>query len=157
MCEKSFIEKCLSDEANFLELDTYIEYWYAHDTHASLREFLGMTQEEYRKWANAKNAMFAGILDHRRQNSKIENSFQPRIISTLEKYLTGHDWIRVARKKKNIHVYRKEDESGRFQIIIPIDNTLSDYTIALYNAVETISSLKDKSIEDFLKQITRNS
>lgn len=46
MYDKSFIDGCLSGEADLEEFDDYVEYWHTHDTGCSLREFLGLTEYE---------------------------------------------------------------------------------------------------------------
>lgn len=41
------LEEKLKDTTQDMTIDKKIEYWHTHDTGKSLREFLGMTEEEY--------------------------------------------------------------------------------------------------------------
>lgn len=48
--EKSFVEALRAGEVHVGELDDYVEYWHTHITNNTLREFLGLTQQEYDMW-----------------------------------------------------------------------------------------------------------
>lgn len=62
MYEKSFVQKCLNGEADLFQLDEYIEYWHTHDMDISLREYLGLTLDEYIEWGKGGDRIFRDIL-----------------------------------------------------------------------------------------------
>lgn len=66
MYENSFVQKCLNGEADLFELDEYIEYWHTHDVGVSLREYLGLTPDEYEAWGNGSDSIFRDILRRQR-------------------------------------------------------------------------------------------
>lgn len=48
--DKKFVEALRAGEIHVGEIDDYIEYWHTHNTNNSLKEFLGLTQQEYDMW-----------------------------------------------------------------------------------------------------------
>ena len=48
--EKTFVEALRDGEINVGSIDDYIEYWHTHNTNKNLRDFLGLTQNEYDMW-----------------------------------------------------------------------------------------------------------
>lgn len=53
------------------EINDYIEYWHTHNTNNSLREFLGMTVEEYDMYSKSKDGIVKSIVKSRVNNKKI--------------------------------------------------------------------------------------
>lgn len=64
---KTFIDRCMAGEADVEELDAYIEFWHMHDTGMSLREFLGLTPEEYQAYGTMPDLVMADILERRKK------------------------------------------------------------------------------------------
>lgn len=62
MVKTNFIEDCLAGVASLDNLDEYIEYWHTHETGNELREFLGMTAEEYSQWVKYNDKEFLQII-----------------------------------------------------------------------------------------------
>ncbi|KGK89374.1 hypothetical protein DP73_09970 [Desulfosporosinus sp. HMP52] len=50
MSKKSFIQDCINADALLEEIDDYIDFWHDNDIEATIYEFLGMSQKEYRMW-----------------------------------------------------------------------------------------------------------
>ncbi len=51
MSDKTFIAKCVHDEALLTEIDDYIDKWHETEPEAEpLHDFLGMSWEEYAMW-----------------------------------------------------------------------------------------------------------
>ncbi len=73
MYENSFIQKCLNGEADLFELDTYIEYWHAHDVEVSLRDYLGLTPAEYEAWGTGSDSIFRDIIRCRMEGINYED------------------------------------------------------------------------------------
>mgnify|MGYP006920808995 CR=1 FL=1 len=67
MFNDSYIQRCLNGEATLFELDDYIDFWHDNETGVSLREFLGLTEYEYKIWGNSSDAIFRDILRCRRE------------------------------------------------------------------------------------------
>lgn len=70
---------------------------------------------------------------------------------TFAKYLTSTGWTSFPTKKDYIKIFQYKLKGDDFyQIIIPIDRTLSDYKIAMYNAIETVSAVEKQSTEQLM-------
>lgn len=68
MPEKSFIEKCVNNEADIFEIDKYSEYWHTHHLPVSLQGFLGMTDAEYERWTKSSDiSVLEQIVQERRR------------------------------------------------------------------------------------------
>ena len=48
------------------DLEKRVEYWHTHDTNQTLREFLGISQEEYKLWLTEGDD---ALLEHRRRTA----------------------------------------------------------------------------------------
>ena len=46
----TFIEKCLSGDALYEDIDDYVDIWHDSNSTDELYEFLGMTRQEYWLW-----------------------------------------------------------------------------------------------------------
>jgi len=57
--ESTFVQKCLAGEALLDDIDDYVHLWHegAGDPDASLADFLGFTDEEYKLWAEKPNSL----------------------------------------------------------------------------------------------------
>ncbi len=49
---KTFIDLCLSGEVSMNDLDDFVDAWHDGAGKASLRECLGMSEQEYARWMN---------------------------------------------------------------------------------------------------------
>lgn len=67
----NFINACIEKKAKPREINDYIEYWHTHNTNNSLREFLGMTVEEYDMYSKSKDGIVKSIVKSRVNNKKI--------------------------------------------------------------------------------------
>jgi hypothetical protein len=63
--DKSFMESFMAGDASIDDLSDYIEFWHTHKTGISLREFLGITKDEYDRWAKSDDAIFYEFLRYR--------------------------------------------------------------------------------------------
>lgn len=62
-----FLNQCANYSASVLEIDDFIEYWHKHETGNDLPEYLGMTDDEYIKWAKDSNHVLTRFIELRRQ------------------------------------------------------------------------------------------
>lgn len=66
MFDKTFIDKVLAGEAQPAEIDDYVDAWHEGEAdERTLGEFLGMSPDEYARWATNPAALDAIIADHR--------------------------------------------------------------------------------------------
>ena len=67
------------------------------------------------------------------------------------RYLKDTGWTPFKTKKEYIKVFQKITEKDNFyQVIIPLDKTLSDYKIAMFEAIEQIAQLEGQSAEQLM-------
>ena len=85
MFEKSFIEAYLAGEVNLDNLDDYIQHWHTNDTGNELREFLGMTSEEYTEWLKFGNGLSLRKILAARANEK-ENAVKYVVVTGNDEY-----------------------------------------------------------------------
>lgn len=65
MYKQSFVQACIDCNAEISDLDNYIEYWHTHKMDTSLREFLGLTQQEYERWGKEGDIVLENIIKER--------------------------------------------------------------------------------------------
>lgn len=58
-------------------------------------------------------------------------------------YLQDNNWKVFERKRTDIRIYQMDTKTDFYQIIIPLDKKLSDYTQAMYDATETAASAEN--------------
>ena len=67
------------------------------------------------------------------------------------KYLSSTGWTAFPTKKDYIKIFQFKSVSGDFyQVIIPMDRTLSDYKSAMFDAIETVSVAEKQSTEQLM-------
>jgi hypothetical protein len=49
---KTFLDKCISDEASADDIDDCIEEWHQNGRNINLCDYLGITHKEYSDWVN---------------------------------------------------------------------------------------------------------
>lgn len=64
--EKTFKEKYLAGEIPFEEIDRYTSEWGFSDTTMTLREYLGLSEEEEDIWIEESDEALQEMLDHQR-------------------------------------------------------------------------------------------
>lgn len=64
--EKTFKEKYLAGEIPFEEIDRYTSEWGFSDTTMTLREYLGISEEEEDIWIEESDEALQEMLDHQR-------------------------------------------------------------------------------------------
>lgn len=70
---------------------------------------------------------------------------------SFSKYLRDTGWNHIPRKNDKIRVYQIIANDGNlFQVTIPIDKTLSDYKIAMYEAIESVAFVEERSPEQVM-------
>lgn len=67
----NFIDQVTQSAASIAEIDDNVEFWHTHDTENSLREFLGMTKEEFELWAASGDDILNDIVYCRKNNLTI--------------------------------------------------------------------------------------
>lgn len=71
--------------------------------------------------------------------------------SVFVKYLKDTGWKLFPMEKTYIKVFQIYKENGEaFQVIIPLDNHLSDYKNAMYEAIETVAYVENQPTEQLL-------
>ena len=53
--KKPFIVALIAGDVSLNDLNDFVKYWHTHDTGNGLREFLGLTQEEYAQWCRSSS------------------------------------------------------------------------------------------------------
>jgi hypothetical protein len=73
--EMTFVEKCLAGEALIDDIDDYVDRWHEGEGNpdASLAQFLGFTDLEYRLWAEKPN-LLPFILNAKRRGVSLANA-----------------------------------------------------------------------------------
>jgi len=66
------------------------------------------------------------------------------------KYLQNTGWRTIVTKRTSTKIFQIQCNSNLYQITIPIDKSLVDFKIAMYNAVETLALVENKSIEQVM-------
>lgn len=61
----SFLEKCMNGDADLSQLEDYVIYWHTHDMGISLRDYLGLTPDEYAAWEKGDDSVFEDFLQSR--------------------------------------------------------------------------------------------
>ncbi|MBR0283044.1 MAG: hypothetical protein IJQ81_15895 [Oscillibacter sp.] len=61
----SFIDACLNQTAAPQDVESYVEYWHTHEVNCTLREYLGMSAEEYASWVKRGDDAIPEILQRR--------------------------------------------------------------------------------------------
>lgn len=64
--EKKFKEKYLAGEIEFEEIDDYSQEWGFSDTTDTLREYLGLDEEEEDAWVSVGDEALQELLDRQR-------------------------------------------------------------------------------------------
>lgn len=64
--EKKFKEKYLAGEIEFEEIDDYSQEWGFSDTTDTLREYLGLNEEEEDAWVSVGDEALQELLDRQR-------------------------------------------------------------------------------------------
>ena len=65
-------------------------------------------------------------------------------------YLQDNKWKVFERKRADIRIYQMDTKTDFYQIIIPLDKKLSDYTQAMYDAAETASFAGNLPLEELI-------
>ena len=65
----NFIERCLNGLATPEQIEDVVEDWHTGDSKLSLREHLGLNEEEYHRWALSGAAIHAIIEEHRQRDA----------------------------------------------------------------------------------------
>ena len=76
-------------------------------------------------------------------------------ISHIEaaKYLRDLGWNEVYADEGRVIVFQLENQSGFFQVDLPVSRKLRDYKRAMYNAVETLALSVNKSVEQVILEL----
>ena len=62
---KNFMTECINKNVSPEDIDDYVDYWHTHETNCTLREFLGLTANEYVMWATHGNDVLYEIIKNR--------------------------------------------------------------------------------------------
>ena len=71
----------------------------------------------------------------------------------VKRYLMGNGWKTFEAKRNDVFVLQYFDDKKFEQVVIPNNQTLSDYSMALYQAIKTISDVEGKSVEEILSSL----
>lgn len=64
---KTFVQKCIDNEIQLSEIDDFIGVWHENKFSISLFEFLGMDENEYKKWVLDDSILPDIIKAHKRK------------------------------------------------------------------------------------------
>lgn len=70
-----FISACLYGMCKPDDIDFYVEYWHTHDVDMTLREFLGLSQEEYELLEKSDYSIIEEFLDKRKKKVGVNNEY----------------------------------------------------------------------------------
>lgn len=65
----NFIQKCISGEAIYHDIDDYIDMWHESDSELQIYEYLGMTSKEYEFYVEVHDSLPFIINAHRRNKN----------------------------------------------------------------------------------------
>lgn len=68
----------------------------------------------------------------------------------VERYLKEQGWTQFKTKRDDIAIFQYAKDDQFEQVTIPLDRTLSDYSMAMYDMVKTIANFEKKPIEQVL-------
>ena len=72
----------------------------------------------------------------------------------LAKYVTDLNWVAYKGKTANfLKIFQKEYNDNFYQIIIPFNRNLSDYTEAMYKAISVVAITEEKSTEQVILEL----
>ena len=61
----NFIDDVIDGKTKLDEIDDYVEKWHNSDSHCSVSEYLGMTEEEYFLWTEDNSNLKYIVLAHK--------------------------------------------------------------------------------------------
>lgn len=67
----------------------------------------------------------------------------------FSKYLEDTGWLRFRTKRKDIRIYQKDCEKF-FQVTIPMDDKLSDYNFAMFEACKKVAEYEGGTLRNLL-------
>ncbi len=81
-----------------------------------------------------------------------QSSNIPQVIEKIEplkfvKFLRLDGWREFLVKNRKVKVFQKEVGAEFFQVKIPLDDELSDYNRAMFQAVQTVAQVKQETLE----------
>jgi hypothetical protein len=87
-------------------------------------------------------------------NSDIELNLRKH---DVEKYLLLHGWQQVEHPNKRMQVFDGEldDEGKPIRLVLPVTEEFSDTTLRIYQAVQTIAGVEDRSIAAVAADISK--
>ncbi|MCI8805009.1 MAG: hypothetical protein HFE59_03800 [Clostridiales bacterium] len=68
----------------------------------------------------------------------------------VSKYLDEMGWTQFPYKREDIKIYQFEKDNIFEQITVPLEKSLRDYKKAMYNVVEKIATVEEKSVEQVM-------
>jgi hypothetical protein len=71
----NFVEKCLSREVGYDDIDDFIDQWHQAPQGKSVYDFLGMTRQEYALWVTEASVL-PTIISIRAQNKNLDEIFK---------------------------------------------------------------------------------
>lgn len=63
----TFIDCILNGSTKIKDINSWIEFWFEGDVDGSLREFLGFTKDEYRRWVVEGDGILEEIINNHRK------------------------------------------------------------------------------------------
>jgi hypothetical protein len=90
-------------------------------------------------------ANFYWSIDMIEQNPNIELNLCKQ---DVERYLLTHGWYQVEHPNKKLKVFDGvlDDEGQPFRLVLPMNERTRDTTLRIYQAVQTIAGVEDRSI-----------
>lgn len=62
-------------------------------------------------------------------------------------YMEQTEWKKYPFKRRDIRVYQKETKTGLLQATVPLDRSLTDYKVTMYDTVVSIAEAEKRSVE----------
>jgi hypothetical protein len=75
----------------------------------------------------------------------------------VENYILSHGWQQVDHPNKNLQVFAGLlDDNGReIRLVLPLTNDLKDTPLRIYQAVQTIADIEDRSLNEVVADIEK--
>jgi hypothetical protein len=75
----------------------------------------------------------------------------------VESYIIGHGWQQVEHPNQKLQVFAGlVDNDGRaIRLVLPVSNDLKDTPLRIYQAVQTIADIEDRSLNAVIADIEK--
>ncbi len=75
----------------------------------------------------------------------------------VESYILNHGWQQIEHPNKNLQVFAGlvDNEGRSIQLVLPLSNDLKDTPLRIYQAVQTLADIEDRSLNAVVADIEK--